>query len=196
MIDPQSITILIEAAKRGDSSAANQLWSSVYEEIRTIAKRAIDKEHGPLTVKTLFTSFQQMIGTLEYMIPEQAEISILDADTRSDVFLLGVIAANESIRNGRRATTLDLLGECPANKRGIEWRWLSYLAADRSIALMPASKDDETGLLIGGKNGRIQLLHVAARKPCSASRTACLAVRAPPLHERVWYALRYEGACV
>ena len=44
-----------------------------------------------LTEKTLFTHFSQMIGTPEYMSPEQAEMSGLDIDTRTDVFSLGVL---------------------------------------------------------------------------------------------------------
>jgi serine/threonine protein kinase/tetratricopeptide (TPR) repeat protein len=44
-----------------------------------------------LTEKTLFTNFAQMIGTPLYMSPEQAEMSGLDVDTRSDVYSLGVL---------------------------------------------------------------------------------------------------------
>src|SRR5438067_737529 len=44
-----------------------------------------------LTDKTLFTGFAQMIGTPLYMSPEQAELSGLDVDTRSDVYSLGVL---------------------------------------------------------------------------------------------------------
>lgn len=44
-----------------------------------------------LTEKTLFTNYGQMLGTPEYMSPEQAEMSGLDIDTRSDVFSLGVL---------------------------------------------------------------------------------------------------------
>jgi non-specific serine/threonine protein kinase/serine/threonine-protein kinase len=44
-----------------------------------------------LTEKTLFTNFAQMIGTPLYMPPEQAALSGLDIDTRSDVYSLGVL---------------------------------------------------------------------------------------------------------
>jgi serine/threonine protein kinase len=44
-----------------------------------------------LTEKTLFTDFAQMIGTPAYMSPEQAEMSKLDVDTRTDIYALGVL---------------------------------------------------------------------------------------------------------
>ena len=44
-----------------------------------------------LTDKTLVTGFGPIVGTLEYMSPEQAEINQLDIDTRSDIYSLGVL---------------------------------------------------------------------------------------------------------
>src|ERR1039457_2352362 len=44
-----------------------------------------------LTDKTLFTAFEQFIGTPAYMSPEQAEMSGLDIDTRNDIYALGVL---------------------------------------------------------------------------------------------------------
>jgi tetratricopeptide (TPR) repeat protein len=52
----------------------------------------VAKATGPkLTDRTLFTEFGALVGTLEYMSPEQAELNQLDVDTRSDIYALGVL---------------------------------------------------------------------------------------------------------
>jgi len=50
--------------------------------------KAVDKR---LTEKTMFTHYGQIVGTIDYMSPEQANLSQFDIDTRTDVYSLGVL---------------------------------------------------------------------------------------------------------
>ena len=50
--------------------------------------KAIEQQ---LTERTLFTQYGTLVGTLEYMSPEQAEMSALGVDTRSDIYSLGAL---------------------------------------------------------------------------------------------------------
>jgi tetratricopeptide (TPR) repeat protein len=60
-----------------------------------------------LTDKTLVTGLGNIVGTLEYMSPEQAEVNQLDIDTRSDIYSLGVLLY-ELLTGGPPFTRKDL----------------------------------------------------------------------------------------
>jgi serine/threonine protein kinase len=124
-----------------------------------------------LTERTLFTDHGQLIGTPEYMSPEQAEMGGRDIDTRSDVYALGVllyelltgttplagkglsgagyvelqrlIREEEAPRPSNRLASLGDSAAVPASNRGLEVkRLVQLLAGDLDWVVMKALEKD------------------------------------------------------
>jgi serine/threonine protein kinase/tetratricopeptide (TPR) repeat protein len=139
------------------------------------------KATGPkLTERTMFTEFGQVVGTLEYMSPEQAKLNALDIDTRSDIYALGVLlyelltattpfekkrlhqaAFDEMLRIIREeeppkpSTRLSTTDELPsiAAKRGLEPKKLSELLRGELDWIVMKCLDKDRGRRYETANG-------------------------------------------
>jgi tetratricopeptide (TPR) repeat protein len=177
----------------------------------------VAKATGPrLTEQTLHTGVGMVVGTVEYMSPEQASCSHLDVDTRSDVYSLGVllyelltgttpldrrhlkdtplldliriVREDDTVRPSSRLSTVGELPAIAAN-RGVEPKKLSGLVrGDLDWIVMKALEKDRNRRFETANDFAMDLQRYLADEPVQA--------RPPSVRYRVRKAVRRNRAAV
>ncbi len=155
-----------------------------------------------LTDRTMFTEFGQVIGTLEYMSPEQAKLNQLDIDTRSDIYSLGVLlyelisgstpfarkrlheaALDEVLRIIRdeeppmpstRLSTSGHLAELAANRRSEPKKLTGQVKGDLDWVVMKALEKNRNRRYVTAAGLAEDLQHYLLDEPVSASPPTAL----------------------
>ncbi len=131
--------------------------------------------HKRLTDRPMYTEVGRLVGTLEYMSPEQAELVTLDIDTRSDVYALGVLLyvllvgstplEAEALRNAPLSETLRLIREVDPEKPSVR------LARSReSLAALAAARGSDPARLGREVRGELDWIVMKALEKDRARR--------------------------